>query len=60
MINFTFKERIACKVLGNLKHDGTNFISCHFNDCLLNFVNGVLRVNPYKLFEKMIKCIDNH
>ena len=60
MINFTFKERIACKVLANLKHDGTHFISCHFNDCLLNFVNDVLRVNPHKLFEKAIKCIDNH
>ena len=60
MINFTFKERIACKVLANLKHDGTHFISCHFNDCLLNFVNDALRVNPYKLFEKVIKDIDNY
>ena len=61
MISFTFKERIACKVLTNLKHDGTNFIRCHFNDCLLNFVSGVLRVNPHKLFEKAIKkYVDNH
>ena len=60
MTNLTFKERIACKVLANLKHDGTHFISCHFNDCLLNFVNDALRVNPYKLFEKVIKDIDNY
>lgn len=59
MINLTFKERIACNMLANLKHDGTNFVSCRFNDCLLNFVNGVLRVNPYKLFEKVIKYVDN-
>ena len=59
MISFTFKERIACKVLTNLKHDGINFISCRFNDCLLKFVSGVLRVNPYKLFEKVIEYIDN-
>lgn len=56
----TKREQVACKVLAKLKHDGTNFTDCHWNDCLLNFVDRVLRVNPYRLFEKVIKHIDNN
>lgn len=53
MREFNIRERIACMVLSNLKHDGVEFIDCRFNDFLLNFAQHVLRVNPIELFTKI-------
>ena len=58
MIEFTRKERKACRVLSHLKHDGNEFIVCRFNDLLLNYVQYVMRIDVAKLFEKVSKWID--
>ena len=55
---FTKTERMACRILSHLRHDGTNFINCKFNDFLFVVVK-LMRIDPVGLIKKVIKQMPN-
>lgn len=57
-MTLTTKERIACTVLSKLRHNGTDFLDCKYNDILLDFCEKVLKVDPLEVFKKALDNVN--
>ena len=59
MIEFTERERRACRLLSHLKYDRDTdkYTNCWFNNMLCNISYYILKVNPCNLFEKVSQYV---
>lgn len=59
MVEFSERERRACRLLSHLKYDRDTdkYTNCWFNNMLCNISYYILKINPCNLFEKVSQYV---
>ena len=60
MVEFSERERRACRLLSHLKYDRETdkYTSCLFNDLILSISKYILKIDPYVLFKKVVQYVE--
>lgn len=59
MVEFSERERRACRLLSHLKYDRDTdeYTNCWFNNMLCNISYYILKINPCDLFKKVSQYV---
>lgn len=60
MVEFSERERRACRLLSHLKYDRETdkYTNCLFNDLILSISKYILKIDPYVLFKKVVQYVE--